>query len=222
MNPALVDALRVTTEAPSTLSSQLSPQLSPDLLSALADLIGVADAAPDDADGSAGRLRLTLDDGVDEQRVLAAAEAVITSRVGGGTSRVGVVEEVGRISGDGRLALEQLRLVTSGSGVAASMRLTLDDRTATGSAELDRSDDAAVAEAVVGAALLALEELTEDAVIGTVERAAVDDDGVARIRLRLDVDGTDVATEGEASVLVHRPQAIVRAVLAALEPHLPD
>lgn len=203
----------MTTEAPSTLS--------PDLLTTLADLDGVADASTDEAGGRAGRLRLTVADGADEQRVLAEVEALLTAWVGGGTRRVGVVEEVGRISGDGRLALEQLRLVTSDSEVTASLTLALDDRTATGAAGIGRPGDAAMAEALVGAALLALEELTEDAVIGTVERAAVDDDGVARIRLRLDVDGTDVAAEGEASVIAHRPQAVVRAVLAAIDPHLP-
>lgn len=212
----------MTTEAPTTPST--------DLLAALADLDGVADVVTDPADGHEGhdvhdghegRVRLTVAGGADEQRVLAEAEALLMARVGAGTRRVGVMEEVGRISGDGRLALERLCVVTSEAGVRASMTLALDDQMAAGSAELGRSGDTAMAEAVVGAALLALEELTEDAVIGTVERAALDDDGVARIRLRLDIDGTDVAAEGEASVLAHRPQAVIRAVLAALEPHLP-
>jgi hypothetical protein len=204
----------VTTEAPTTPST--------DLLAALADLDGVVDVTPDSAGGQAGRLQLTLADGADESRVLADTEALLASHVGPGSRRLGAVEEIGRVNGDGRLALEQLRLVLTDESVAASMTLALDDRTAQGAAEVSRVGDTAMAEVVVGAALLALEELTEDAVIGTVERAAVDDDGVARIRLRLDIDGTDVPAEGEASVLAHRPQAVIRAVLAALEPHLPD
>ncbi len=203
----------MTTEAPTIPSTEL--------LAALADLDGVAKVTSEGA-GAPGRLQLTMVDGADESRVLAEAKALLDARVGSGTRRAGVVEDVGRVTGDGRLALEHLRLVTSDDGVAASLTLTLDDRTATGSSEVGRADEAAMGEAVVGAALLALEELTEDAVIGTVERAAVDEDGVARIRLRLDIDGADVAAEGEASVLAHHPQAVIRAVLAALEPHLPD
>ena len=109
-------------------------------------------------------------------------------------------------------------MVGSGTAgtVAARVGMSLDGRSAPGSAEAESA-----AEAVGAAILLALEELTEDAVIGTIDGVRVDSDGIARVRLRLDVDGTEELAEAEAAVLRSAPQAVVRAVLTAVEPHLP-
>jgi hypothetical protein len=189
---------------------------SPELLSALAELDGVATVVPDAA---ADGVRVELREGAVERDVATAAEALLHERFGVAGATTSTVEEIGVIEGEGRLALERLVLTVADGGARADVLVRLDDRCAPGSAAGDGSADAGAA--ITGALLLALEELTEDAVIGSIERAGVDGDGVARVRLRLDVDGSDVPASGEAAVIRHRPQAVVRAVLAAVEPHLP-
>jgi len=108
--------------------------------------------------------------------------------------------------------------------------VALDERVAPGAASvaagsgLGVDDPSGPADAAVATALLlALEELTEDAVIGSVESIAFPDGGgTASVRLRLDIDGAEVEAEASVPVLGHRPQALARAVLAAVEPHLPN
>jgi hypothetical protein len=189
---------------------------SSELLAALAELDGVAAVTPDTA---ADGVRVELREDAVESDVSTAAEALLHGRFGISGASSSRVEEIGGIDGEGRLALERLVLTVGDAGARADVLVRLDDRCAPGSAAADVSADAG--SAITSALLLALEELTEDAVIGSIERAGIDGDGVARVRLRLDVDGSDVSASGEAAVIRHRPQAVVRAVLAAVEPHLP-
>ena len=205
-----------------TTSSTLSAD-SPDLLAALADLDGVDGVTPEAADA----LRVRLNGDQDQRAVSTSIATVLRERFGVSGARTSTVEEIGAIEGEGRLALERLVLVAGNGGATADVVVRLDDRTAPGSASSSGAGPAASTEAeaagaaITTALLLALEELTEDAVIGGIERVGIDSDGVARVRLRLDVDGADVPASGEAAVIRHRPQAVVRAVLAAVEPHLP-
>lgn len=189
------------------------PAPSPELIAALRQLPGVGDVGGDPS----GALRIDLTADADAAAVRAAVTTLATERFGPGV-RTDSVERMGPVSGDARLALDELVLTESAGGrTSAQVRMSVEGRSAAGTAEADGAADA-----VVTAILLALEELTEDAVIGTIESARVDSDGIARVRLRLDVDGTEEPAEAEAAVLRSAPQAIVRAVLTAVEPHLPE
>lgn len=190
-----------------------TPAVPADLLVALRQVPGVLDASVD----AAARVRLELVDGAGEPAVVEAV-AEVARRFGGEVADASRIDEVGPISADGRLALESLALTAADGRVRADVLLGLDGRSAAGTGE--GPDEPAAAQAVTAALLLALEELTEDAVIGTVEKAEITD-GTAAVRLRLDVDGNEVLAEGAAPVRTHAPQALVRAVLAGLDPHLP-
>jgi hypothetical protein len=193
--------------SPATLSA---PAL--DLVAALRQVPGIGAVTAD----RSGALRIDLADDADAETVRSSVLAVTEQRFGPGASTV-TAERIGPVTADARLALEELVLTDlAPERTAAEVSMTLEGRSATGAAEA-----AVASEAVVTAILLALEELTEDAVIGTIESARIDSDGIARVRLRLDVDGTEEAAEAEAAVLRSAPQAIVRAVLTAVEPHLP-
>jgi hypothetical protein len=189
-----------------------APAPSDELIDAVRALDGVRAAA---SAAEPGVLRVELVDGADEQAVGAVVDALLRDRFGV-TSETVVEDEIGPMPADGRLGLERL-VLTSGGGARAEVLLGLDGRTAPGAADADGA-----AEAIAAALLLALEELTEDAVIGTIDNVREDSDGVARVRLRLDVDGAEVVATGEAAVVRSRVQAVVRALLVAIEPHLPD
>ena len=176
-------------------------------------------------------LRLDLRDDADEAAVRAALAEVLRSRTSAEPGEVRRRETVDSSGADGgRLALDRLVLTAGPSAGSAEVVVALDDRVAPGSASVPGRADVedgvttiGVADsAVVTALLLALEELTEDAVIGSVEQISFPDGGeTASVRLRLDVEGSEVLAEASVPVLGHRPQSLARAVLAAVEPHLP-
>ena len=183
-----------------------------DLLAALREIDGVESVLGEPS----GAWRLDLRSDADATRVDAAVAGLLSDRFGLVGATTDLVERMGPVVADGRLAVEELELVDRPGAVSARVGMSLDGRSAPGSAEAESA-----AEAVGAAILLALEELTEDAVIGTIDGVRVDSDGIARVRLRLDVDGTEELAEAEAAVLRSTPQAVVRAVLTAVEPHLP-
>ena len=190
-----------------------APAPSDELIDAVRAVDGVSEVTRVPEASSA--LRVGLVDGTDERAVGAMVDAVLRDRFGL-ASETETVDEIGPMPADGRLCLERL-VLTRGRGVRAEVVLGVDGRSAPGAASAEGAS-----EAIGTALLLALEELTEDAVIGTIENVRDDSDGVARVRLRLDVDGAEVTTTGEAAVVRSRAQAIVRALLVAIEPHLPD
>jgi hypothetical protein len=186
---------------------------SPEILAALHDVDGV-DAVVGEPSGA---LRLDLHPNADATRVDAAVTALLADRFGIAGATTDLLRRMGPVAADGRLTLDDLELSSRADHVVARLAVSFDGRSAPGAAEAETA-----AEAVTTAILLALEELTEDAVIGTIEGARVDSDGIARVRLRLDVDGAEEPAEAEAAVLRSEPQAVVRAVLTAVEPHLPS
>lgn len=189
------------------------PAPSPELLAALREVDGVGSAVGEPS----GDVRLDLHPDADAARVEAAVAALLADRFGIAGATPDLIERMGPVSADGRLSLEELELTHRVGTVTARVVTSLEGRSASGVA-----DAGSAAEAVTTAILLSLEELTEDAVIGTIEGVRVDSDGIARVRLRLDVDGTEEAAEAEAAVLRSEPQAVVRAMLTAVEPHLPS
>ena len=194
-----------------TPAAFLSP--SDNLLAALRDIDGIESVVGEPS----GTWRLDLRPDADPSRVDAAVAGLLADRFGIPGATTDLLERMGPVVADGRLAVDELELLDRPGAVVARVGMSFDGRTAPGSAEAESA-----AEAVGTAILLALEELTEDAVIGTIDGVRVDSDGIARVRLRLDVDGTEELAEAEAAVLRSAPQAVVRAVLTAVEPHLPS
>ena len=88
---------------------------------------------------------------------------------------------------------------------------------ALGAEDAEAGTDTAVATAL----LLALEELTEDAVIGSVEQISFPDGEGRRARGCASTSTAPRCWRRRACRCRHRPQALARAVLAAVEPHLP-
>ena len=74
--------------------------------------------------------------------------------------------------------------------------------------------------AVAEATLHAIEELTEDAVIGRLESLEVGEQVL--VTLVLDVEGVEITSSAQSEVEADPRQAVVRAVLAAVQPHLPE
>jgi hypothetical protein len=205
--------LTVTTSAPTPSADLLDADLiNADLIDAVRAVDGVRAVA---SSAEAGVLRVELADGTDEKAVGAMVDTVLQERFGL-TAEAEAEDEIGPMPADGRLSLERL-VLTTGRGARAEVLIGLDGRSASGAASTEGAT-----EAIATALLLSLEELTEDAVIGTIENVREDSDGVARVRLRLDVDGAEVIATGEAAVVRSRAQAVVRALLVAIEPHLPE
>ncbi len=205
---------------PATLPASVS-----ELFGALEQIPGVSAVGLDS--GPDSWLRVDLYESADEAAVRAALADVLRARTSGEPAEIRRQETVGSSGADGsRLALDRLVLTSGASVGSAEVSVALDDRLAPGSAPVSLAEDAEAGEAdtaVATALLLALEELTEDAVIGSVEEITFPDGGgTASVRLRLDVDGSEVPAEASVPVLGHRPQALARAVLAAVEPHLPS
>lgn len=197
-----------------------------EVLAALEQIPGVSSAGvASGVDAGDGQwLRLDLRDDADEAAVRAAMADLFRGRSFAEPDEVRRQETVDARGADGgRLSLDRLALSSSPTSGAATVSVALDDRVAPGSASLPGDPHGeAVDLAVATALLLALEELTEDAVIGSVESIGFPDGGsTASVRLRLDVDGSEALAEASVPVLGHRPQALARAVLAAVEPHLP-
>jgi hypothetical protein len=111
-----------------------------------------------------------------------------------------------------------MNVTSAGRKVIVTIVLRRGDREFHGEAPGTTSSQG-VFRAVAEATLRAVEELTEDAVIGRVETLEVGDG--ASVTLVLDVDGEEVSAFGQSAVHSDPRQAIVRAVLAAVTPHLP-
>lgn len=192
------------------------PAPSPELLAAMRALPGVADVRPASDDA----VTVDLEADATEADVSAALAELVRDQWGAVPTSTTRQERIAAVAGPGRLGTDEVVLRISGSRVEADVVVSLDDAAASGSSAVDGPPEAALPAAVVTAVLFALEELTEDAVIGTVEQALLGP-VEASVRLRLDIDGAEVVANGESAVVAHPPQAIVRAVLAAVEPHLP-
>jgi hypothetical protein len=205
-----------------------SPAHLEEILASVRGVAGVDAVELESADG--GRLlRVDLVPDAGECELNAAVAAVLAERFALAATETGSRETAGPVQvADGRLVVDRLAFSRLGQQVAAEVSVRLDDRVAPGTKVEDAATDpeATQLQAVAEAVLFALEELTEDAVIATIADLSFlspDDDTVetATVRLSLDVDGTAVEAAGSAPVLGHRPQAVVRAVLSAVEPHLP-
>jgi hypothetical protein len=196
----------------------------PELLDAVAEIPGVNGASFDAEE--AGLLRVDLHADAAAETVHRAVDALLLERFGLPGQAQRLEETTGTLSADddrlrvGRLAVDRLVVRADDDATSVTVRLSLDGRSAPGAAEDDGAADAS--RAIVSALLLALEELTEDAVIATIEDLDFVDGGeTVNVRLRLDVDGSEIVASGSASVLTHSPQAVARAALSAVEPHLP-
>lgn len=208
-----------------------------EVLAALRGVPGVrsADIGQDES-GGAGLLRLDLAEDVDEVEVATSVGRLLRERFGLGVDagQVQMVEaaadfaaeptphaehpnDLGYADSDVRVVV--MNVTSAGRKVLVTIVLRRGSRECRGEAPGTTSSHG-VHRAVAEATLHAVEELTEDAVIGRVERLEVDD-GVAAIALVLDVDGVEIAVSGTSPVDADPRQAIVRAVLSAVAPHLP-
>ncbi len=207
-----------------------------EVLLALRSIPGVRSAdIGDDDSGGAGLLRLDLASDVDEVQVATSVGRMLRERFGLGVDagQVQMVEAAADFAagsappdapsgsepdgGDVRVAV--MNVTSAGRKVMVSIVLRRGERESRGEAPGTTSSHG-VFRAVAEATLHAVEELTEDAVIGRVEHLDVAD-SVASIALVLDIDGVEVAASGVSPVHSDPRQAIVRAVLAAVQPHLP-
>jgi hypothetical protein len=206
-----------------------------DVISALRDVPGVrsADIGQDD-EGGAGLLRLDLAADVDEVEVAASVGRLLRERFGLGVDagQVQMVEAaedfaaaplVPTQSGEPQLSSHDIRVavmnvVSAGRKVVVTIVLRRGDREYRGEAPGSTSTSG-VFRAVAEATLRAIEELTEDAVIGRIEHLEVEE--YASITLVLDVDGVEISSTAQSQVHSDPRQAVVRAVLAAVQPHLP-
>jgi hypothetical protein len=200
------------------------------VLSALRSVPGVRSAdIGEDEDGSGGVLKLDLEDGVDEVEVATAVGKLLRERFGLGVDagEVQMVEAISDFVAAPRSAhpsehdvhVAGMNVTSTGRKVNVTVRLRRGDQECIGEAA-GTTSPSGVWRAVADAALHAIEELTEDAVIGRVEHVDVAD-GVASVALMLDVDGTEVAASAVSPVQADGRQAVVRAVLTAAAPHLP-
>jgi hypothetical protein len=201
-----------------------------EVLTALRSVAGVrsADIEADDHDG-AGVLKVDLADGVDEVEVATAVGKLLRERFGLGVDagEVEMVEAMSDFVAAARSAdpsehdvrVAGMNVSSTGRKVNVTVTLRRGDQECIGEAA-GTTSPSGVLRAVADATLHAIEELTEDAVIGRVEHLDVAD-GVASVALVLDVDGTEVPASAVSPVQADARQAVVRAVLAAAAPHLP-
>ncbi len=206
-----------------------------EVLAAIRSVPGVrsADIGQDDS-GGAGLLRLDLDENVDEVEVATSVGRLLRERFGLGVDagQVQMVEAAADIAAEPVTNADSHDLASAGCDVrVAEMNVTSAGRKVVVTIVLHRGSRECRGEApgttsmngvhraVAEATLHAIEELTEDAVIGHVEHLEVDH-GVATVALVLDVDGVEVAASATSPVHSDPRQAIVRAVLSAVAPHL--
>jgi hypothetical protein len=204
-----------------------------EVLLALRSIPGIrsADIGDDDA-GGAGLLRLDLAPDVDEVEVATSVGRLLRDRFGLGVDagQVQMVEaakdfapassdDAGGFDGHGGVHVAVMNVTSAGRKVSVSIVLRRGDRECRGEAPGTTTANG-VYHAVAEATLHAIEELTEDAVIGRLEHLEVSD-SAALVSLVLDVDGVEVDAMGESDVQSDPRQAIVRAVLQAVQPHLP-
>jgi hypothetical protein len=203
-----------------------------EVLMALRSIPGIrsADIGDDDA-GGAGLLRLDLAADVDEVEVATSVGRLLRERFGLGVDagQVQMVEAAadfapangdgGGFDGHGGVRVTVMNVTSAGRKVTVSIVLRRGDRECRGEAPGTTTANG-VNHAVAEATLHAIEELTEDAVIGRLEHLEVSE-STASVSLVLDVDGVEIVVSA-ASPVQHDPrQAIVRAVLEAVQPHLP-
>ena len=212
-----------------TLSTAVSID---EVLLALRSIPGIrsADIGDDDA-GGAGLLRLDLAADVDEVEVATSVGRLLRERFGLGVDagQVQMVEaaadfapangDEGGFDGHGGVRVTVMNVTSAGRKVTVSIVLRRGERECRGEAPGTTTANG-VNHAVAEATLHAIEELTEDAVIGRLEHLEVGDDS-ASVSLVLDVDGVEVAVSAASPVQSDPRQAIVRAVLEAVQPHLP-
>jgi hypothetical protein len=203
-----------------------------EVLLALRSIPGIrsADIGDDDA-GGAGLLRLDLAADVDEVEVATSVGRLLRERFGLGVDagQVQMVEaaadfapangDAGGFDGHGGVRVTVMNVTSTGRKVTVSIVLSRGDRECRGEAPGTTTANG-VNHAVAEATLHAIEELTEDAVIGRLEHLEVSD-STAAVSLELDVDGVEIAVSASSPVQSDPRQAIVRAVLEAVQPHLP-
>ena len=203
-----------------------------EVLAALRSVPGVRSAGiGQDDSGGAGLLRLDLDENVDEVEVATSVGRLLRERFGLGVDagQVQMVEAAADIAAEpvdqadhstdfGGVRVSEMNVTSAGRKVLVTIVLRRGSRECRGDAPGTTSVHG-VHRAVAEATLHAIEELTEDAVIGHVEHLEVEN-GVASVSLVLDVDGAEVAATASSPVHSDARQAIVRAVLSAVAPHL--
>jgi hypothetical protein len=194
-----------------------------------------ADIGQDDS-GGAGLLRLDLAEDVDEVEVATSVGRLLRERFGLGVDagHVQMVEAAADFaaapalhadgsgefdSADSGVRVAVMNVTSAGRKVLVTIVLRRGERECRGEAPGSTSSHG-VHRAVAEATLHAIEELTEDAVIGRLEHLDVSETA-ASVALMLDVDGVEVAASGTSPVDSDPRQAIVRAVLSAVAPHLP-
>jgi hypothetical protein len=207
-----------------------------DVLLAIRSVPGVRSAdIGDDDEGGAGLLRLDLAADVDEVEVAASVGRLLREQFGLGVDagQVQMVEAAEDFAaaplipspsgepnpgspGDVRVAV--MNVTSAGRTVVVTIVLRRNGRDFRGEAPGSTSSHG-VYRAVVEATLHAVEELTEDAVIGRLETLDVGEQ--VFVSLVLDVEGVEVTSSAHSEIDSDPRQAVVRAVLAAVQPHLP-
>ncbi|HEX4016189.1 MAG TPA: hypothetical protein VHX15_05570 [Frankiaceae bacterium] len=202
-----------------------------EVLLALRSIPGVRSAdIGDDDSGGAGLLRLDLAADVDEVEVATSVGRLLRERFGLGVDagQVQMVEAAadfapgsddGGFDGHGGVRVTVMNVTSAGRKVTVSIVLRRGDRECRGEAPGTTTANG-VNHAVAEATLHAIEELTEDAVIGRLEHLEISD-STAEVSLVLDVDGVEIQASASSPVQSDPRQAIVRAVLEAVQPHLP-
>jgi hypothetical protein len=204
-----------------------------EVLLALRSIPGVRSAdIGDDDSGGAGLLRLDLEGNVDEVEVATSVGRLLRERFGLGVDagQVQMVEAAADFAppagtdsdgfdGHGGVRVTVMNVTSAGRKVTVSIVLRRGERECRGEAPGTTTANG-VYHAVAEATLHAIEELTEDAVIGRLEHLDVSE-STASVSLVLDVDGVEVTAEAASPVQSDPRQAIVRAVLEAVQPHLP-
>lgn len=209
-----------------------------EVLQALRNVPGVrsADIGRDEA-GGAGLLRLDLATDVDEVEVASTVGRLLRERFGLGVDagQVQMVEAAADFAaapvprsadagGNGSAATDVVQVTvmnvaSAGRKVIVTIVLRRGEREYRGEAPGTTTSDG-VFRAVAAATLHAVEELTEDAVIGRLEHLDITG-GAVSVVLVLDVDGVEITACGVSPVHSDPRQAIVRAVLEAVQSHLP-
>jgi hypothetical protein len=188
-----------------------------------------------DESGGAGVLRLDLLTDVDEVEVASSVGRLLRERFGLGVDagQVQMVEAASdfaapaprsadpseTLPGSHPVQVAVMNVTSAGRKVTVTIVLRRGEREFRGEAPGSATSNG-VNRAVAAATLHAVEELTEDAVIGRLERLSVLE-GVATVELVLDVDGVEISVSGTSAVHLDPRQAVVRAVLEAVQPHLP-
>lgn len=212
-----------------TLSTAVSID---EVLLALRSIPGIRSAdIGDDDSGGAGLLRLDLAADVDEVEVATSVGRLLRERFGLGVDagQVQMVEaaadfapvngDASGFDGHGGVRVTVMNVTSAGRKVTVGIVLRRGERECRGDAPGTTTANG-VNHAVAEATLHAIEELTEDAVIGRLEHLEVSDSS-ASVSLVLDVDGVEMAVSAASPVQSDPRQAIVRAVLQAVQPHLP-